>query len=59
MGNFGKVNTVYQSYFQQDKYPARVCYAVAALPKNSKVEIDAMAIRSAINDSLSKKVKHT
>ena len=49
MADFAKVNEAYQSYFEKDKYPSRICYAVAALPKNSLVEIDAIAIRSPTN----------
>lgn len=45
MNDFVKVNIVYSTYFKQDEYPARVCYAVQALPKNSRVEIDAIAVR--------------
>ena len=45
MNDFAKVNIIYSSYFKQDEYPARVCYAVQALPKNSKVEIDAIAVQ--------------
>lgn len=45
MDYFPKVNEVYGSYFEKDKYPARVCYAVKALPKGSLVEIDAIAVQ--------------
>lgn len=45
MGNFEKVNRVYGSYFEKDKYPARICYAVVSLPKNSLIEIDAIALK--------------
>jgi len=37
MGFFPKVNEVYGSYFEKGSYPARMCYAVQALPKGSLV----------------------
>lgn len=40
--DFGAMNAVYAEFFPEDK-PARVCYQVAALPKNALVEIDAIA----------------
>ncbi len=43
MADFAKVNEVYSSYFEKGKYPARMCYAVNGLPKNSLIEIDAVA----------------
>lgn len=45
MGHFAKVNEIYAQYFEKDKYPARACYAVKALPKNSLIEIEAIAYR--------------
>lgn len=44
IADFGAMNEVYAEFFPADK-PARVCYQVAALPKNAKVEIDAFAGR--------------
>ncbi|MEA2169015.1 MAG: hypothetical protein QOF76_2315 [Solirubrobacteraceae bacterium] len=41
MEDFAAVNEVYGEYFD-DGFPARVCYAVAGLPKGAKVEIDAV-----------------
>ncbi len=41
MKDFGKINVVYTEYFK-DHNPARVCVAVAELPKNAKFEIDAI-----------------
>jgi 2-iminobutanoate/2-iminopropanoate deaminase len=38
---FGDVNEVYAEFFN-DQPPARVAYAVAALPKGAQVEIDAV-----------------
>ena len=41
MAAFAEVNEVYASFFGSDP-PARVAIAVAALPKNAEVEIDAV-----------------
>jgi 2-iminobutanoate/2-iminopropanoate deaminase len=41
MGAFAEVNDVYARFFD-DAPPARVAYAVAALPKGAQVEIDAV-----------------
>ena len=41
MGAFTEVNEVYEEFFT-DEPPARVAFAVAALPKGAKVEIDAV-----------------
>jgi 2-iminobutanoate/2-iminopropanoate deaminase len=57
MSVFPKVNEIYGSYFEAGKYPARACYAVAALPRGVLVEIEAVAVRNSIGDSLKKKVK--
>lgn len=43
MNDFGAVNSVYAEVFNADP-PARSCFAVAALPKGGKVEIEAIAI---------------
>ena len=40
--NFAAMNAVYAEFFPESK-PARVCYAVKALPKGAKVEIDCVA----------------
>jgi 2-iminobutanoate/2-iminopropanoate deaminase len=42
MGNFVKMNEVYESYFGNSK-PARIAYQVVKLPKDVLVEIDAIA----------------
>lgn len=42
INDFSKVNEIYASYFSKGK-PARSTICVAALPKNAKVEIDAIA----------------
>lgn len=41
MADFGEMNAVYATYFTKNP-PARVCVEVARLPKNVKVEIDAI-----------------
>ncbi|KAL3080821.1 hypothetical protein niasHS_014926 [Heterodera schachtii] len=42
--DFQTVNGVYKSFFSGDTFPARSTYQVAALPKNGRVEIEAVAI---------------
>jgi len=43
IGDFAKVNAIYAQFFP-NKPPARAAYAVATLPKNALVEIEAIAI---------------
>ena len=43
MNDFPKVNEIYGSYFQGVP-PSRACVEVARLPKDVKVEIDAIAL---------------
>ncbi len=43
MDEFAEINAVYSKYFTKD-FPARSCVAVKALPKNVKVEIEAIAV---------------
>lgn len=43
MGDFAAVNEVYASYFSQP-YPARATVQVARLPRDVRVEIDAIAV---------------
>ena len=43
MGSFAEVNGIYAEYFPSDP-PARMTYAVAALPLGALVEIDCTAI---------------
>jgi len=43
MNEFGLINEVYATYFSDHK-PARACVEVARLPKDVKVEIDAIAV---------------
>jgi len=44
MGDFGKINAVYGSYFDEKTAPARETVQVAALPKNVNIEISMIAI---------------
>ena len=43
MNDFQAVNAVYSEVFKTDP-PARSCFAVAGLPKNARVEIEAIAV---------------
>jgi len=44
MNDFGTINTVYGSYFNEKTAPARETVQVACLPKNVNVEISVIAI---------------
>lgn len=44
MADFAAVNAVYEKYFGSVK-PARSTVAVAALPKNARIEIDCVALQ--------------
>jgi 2-iminobutanoate/2-iminopropanoate deaminase len=44
MGDFGAINAVYGSYFDEKTAPARETVQVAGLPKNVNVEISMIAI---------------
>ena len=41
--DFDKMNTVYESYFANDKLPARTCIGVTGLAAGASVEIDFIA----------------
>ncbi|SES91519.1 RidA family protein [Anaerobranca gottschalkii] len=43
MNDFPKINEIYSQYFTEP-YPARSCVEVARLPKDVKVEIEAIAV---------------
>jgi reactive intermediate/imine deaminase len=43
LGRFGEVNAIMQEYFGEP-YPARAAIGVAALPRNSQVEVDAVLV---------------
>lgn len=45
MHNFGAINTVYGSYFNEETAPARETVEVANLPKFVNVEISVIAIK--------------
>lgn len=44
MNDFATVNEVYATYFT-DNFPARSCVEVARLPKDVKIEIEAIALK--------------
>ena len=44
MNDFGKINNVYGSYFNEKTAPARETVQVACLPKNVNVEISMIAM---------------
>ncbi|MCK4241339.1 MAG: RidA family protein [Candidatus Atribacteria bacterium] len=45
MEDFALANKIYSKYFE-DNLPARACVEVSNLPKNAKLEIDAIAIKN-------------
>ena len=45
IADFGQVNEVYGSYFNNETAPARETIAVKTLPKNVRVEISMIAIK--------------
>ena len=45
MNDFGEINEVYGSYFNEDNAPARETVQVAKLPKNVHVEISMIAVK--------------
>lgn len=45
INNFGAINTVYGSYFNEKTAPARETVQVACLPKNVNVEISIIAVQ--------------
>ena len=45
MNNFGEINSVYGSYFNEDTAPARETVEVANLPKFVNVEISMIAVK--------------
>lgn len=45
MNNFGEINKVYGSYFDEDTAPARETVEVANLPKFVNVEISMIAVK--------------
>ena len=45
MNDFGSINSVYGTYFNEKTAPARETVQVACLPKNVNVEISMIAVR--------------
>ncbi|MBS9431358.1 2-iminobutanoate/2-iminopropanoate deaminase [Photorhabdus hainanensis] len=47
LNDFGTVNATYEAFFREHNasFPARSCVEVARLPKDVKIEIEAIAIR--------------
>lgn len=45
--DYGQMNTVYASYFEPGRRPARTCVGVTGLAKGARIEIDLVARRSA------------
>ena len=43
--DFGKINPIYASYFEDENFPARSCYAVEALPMGGQIEIEVIALK--------------
>ena len=46
MQNYGRINAVYGSYFNEETAPARELVEVSALPKYVNVEVSAIAYKS-------------
>jgi 2-iminobutanoate/2-iminopropanoate deaminase len=57
-GDFQKMNEVYASYFK-DQPPARSTVGVSTLPKNARVEIEAIAYADASDPRSGKSVSDT
>ena len=45
MNDFAKINSVYETYFNEETAPARETVQVACLPKNVNIEISMIAIK--------------
>ena len=45
MNNFGEVNQLYGTYFDNDTAPARETVAVKTLPKSVRIEISMVAVK--------------
>jgi 2-iminobutanoate/2-iminopropanoate deaminase len=46
IADYPKMNNVYGGFFQEGNYPARATVQVAALPRDARVEISAIAYKS-------------
>ena len=45
IGDFGKMNEVYKSFFSEGSYPARSAFQAGALPQDALVEIEVIALK--------------
>ncbi len=45
IADFGKMNEVYATFFNEGNYPVRSAFQVAALPKDALVEIEVVAVK--------------
>lgn len=47
LGDFSTINAAYETFFTENNatFPARSCVEVARLPKDVKIEVEAIAIR--------------
>ncbi|XP_024060702.2 2-iminobutanoate/2-iminopropanoate deaminase [Terrapene carolina triunguis] len=50
MKDFSDINEIYKQFFRSN-FPARAAYQVAALPKDARVEIEAVAIQGPIQEA--------
>ncbi|XP_030409405.1 2-iminobutanoate/2-iminopropanoate deaminase [Gopherus evgoodei] len=50
MKDFNDINETYKQFFRSN-FPARAAYQVAALPKDARVEIEAVAIQGPIQEA--------
>jgi len=46
INDYAKVNNIYGGYFQEGNYPARATVQVAALPREARIEVSAIAYKS-------------
>lgn len=46
INDYAKLNLIYGGYFEERNFPARATVQVAALPRNARVEISAIAYKS-------------
>jgi 2-iminobutanoate/2-iminopropanoate deaminase len=46
MREFQRMNLIYGGFFPEDKYPTRTTVEVSNLPRNARVEISAIAVKS-------------
>nr|XP_010589267.1 LOW QUALITY PROTEIN: 2-iminobutanoate/2-iminopropanoate deaminase-like [Loxodonta africana] len=51
INDFAAVNEIYQQFFKSN-FPARAAYQVAALPKGSCIEIEAIAVQGPLSPAL-------